>query len=290
MVPVVALVGFGLFDRGFPVVGRCVEIGLPMLILFVALSQYFKWIYTRHIPVLERFALLISIAFVWVYAHILTAGGEYKNRPLHTQINCRTDRANLISSAPWIKIPYPLQWGPPTFNAGHCFGMMAAVVVSMVESTGAFKAAARLASATTPPVPVLSRGIGCQGLSILLDGLCGSLTGSSVSVENVELLGSTGVVGGGGTLLFSYLQFTNMNSMRNLFIVGVSLFLVLSVPEYFDRYTIGAQHGPAHTKAGWFNDWINTTFASPPTVALIVAVILDNSLEFREAGRDRGMH
>ncbi|KAJ3709331.1 hypothetical protein LUZ61_013036 [Rhynchospora tenuis] len=331
MVPVVALVGFGLFDRGFPVVGRCVEIGLPMLILFVALSQYFKWIYTRHIPVLERFALLISIAFIWVYAHILTAGGAYKNRPLHTQINCRTDRANLISSAPWIKIPYPLQWGPPTFDAGHCFGMMAAVVVSMVESTGAFKAAARLASATPPPAPVLSRGIGFQGLSILLDGLCGSLTGSSVSVENVGLLGSTrvgsrrviqisavfmiffSILGKFGALFasipfpifaavycilfgivaavgLSYLQFTNMNSMRNLFIVGVSLFLGLSIPEYFDRYTIGAQHGPAHTKAGWFNDWINTTFASPPTVALIVAVILDNSLEFRDAGRDRGMH
>ncbi|KAJ4757024.1 Xanthine/uracil permease family protein [Rhynchospora pubera] len=301
MVPVVALVGFGLFDRGFPVVGRCVEIGLPMLILFVALSQYFKWIYTRHIPVLERFALLISIAFIWVYAHILTAGGAYKNRPLHTQINCRTDRANLISSAPWIKIPYPLQWGPPTFDAGHCFGMMAAVVVSMVESTGAFKAAARLASATTPPAPVLSRGIGCQGLSILLDGLCGSLTGSSVSVENVGLLGSTrvgsrrviqisavfmiffSILGKFGALFasipfpifaavycilfgivaavgLSYLQFTNMNSMRNLFIVGVSLFLGLSIPEYFDRYTIGAQHGPAHTKAGWVYYFLHFNF------------------------------
>ncbi|KAL4301122.1 hypothetical protein AHAS_Ahas17G0269300 [Arachis hypogaea] len=34
-----ALVGFGLFDRGFLVVGSCVEIGIPMLILFIALSQ-----------------------------------------------------------------------------------------------------------------------------------------------------------------------------------------------------------------------------------------------------------
>ncbi|XP_020402730.1 nucleobase-ascorbate transporter 2-like [Zea mays] len=42
MTPVVALLAFGLFERGFPVVGRCVEIGLPMLILFVVLSQYLK--------------------------------------------------------------------------------------------------------------------------------------------------------------------------------------------------------------------------------------------------------
>ncbi|KAJ4797905.1 Xanthine/uracil permease family protein [Rhynchospora pubera] len=359
MVPVVALVGFGLFDRGFPVV--------PLLPLFTSVT-----VCILHVHLIVGTLVLTPCREMcgdWSsYAHFIcclisvfqmdlhkayTCTGEIclvnidslhmglcsyingrwciQNRPLHTQINCRTDRANLISSAPWIKIPYPLQWGPPTFDAGHCFGMMAAVVVSMVESTGAFKAAARLASATTPPAPVLSRGIGCQGLSILLDGLCGSLTGSSVSVENVGLLGSTrvgsrrviqisavfmiffSILGKFGALFasipfpifaavycilfgivaavgLSYLQFTNMNSMRNLFIVGVSLFLGLSIPEYFDRYTIGAQHGPAHTKAGWFNDWINTTFASPPTVALIVAVILDNSLEFREAGRDRGMH
>lgn len=64
MVPVIALTGFGLFNRGFPVVclflkieessllgflfwlcvlclqvGTCVEIGIPMLILFVLFSQ-----------------------------------------------------------------------------------------------------------------------------------------------------------------------------------------------------------------------------------------------------------
>ena len=49
----------------------------------------------------------------------------------------------------------------------------------------------------------------------------------------------------------SFLQFTNMNSMRNLFITGVALFLGLSIPEYFREYTIRAFHGPAHTKAGW---------------------------------------
>ena len=32
-----------------------------------------------------------------------------------------------------IKIPYPLQWGAPTFDAGHAFGMMAATLVSLIE-------------------------------------------------------------------------------------------------------------------------------------------------------------
>ncbi|KAH0449429.1 hypothetical protein IEQ34_020121 [Dendrobium chrysotoxum] len=330
MVPVVSLVGFGLFYRGFPVVGRCVEIGVPMLILFVALSQYLKHLSVRRLPLLERFALLISIAILWLYAHILTVSGAYKYRPVKTQFNCRTDRANLISSAPWIKIPYPLQWGAPTFDAGHAFGMMAAVFVSLVESTGAYKAAARLASATPPPAHVLSRGIGWQGIGILLDGLFGTVSGSTVSVENVGLLGSTRVgsrrviqISAGFMIFFSilgkfgalfasipftifaavycilfglvaavglsFLQFTNMNSMRNLFIVGVSIFLGLSIPEYFFSYTESANRGPAHTKAEWFNDYINTIFSSPATVALIVSVFLDNTLDFKDTARDRGM-
>ncbi|KAJ4806564.1 Xanthine/uracil permease family protein [Rhynchospora pubera] len=330
MAPVVALVGFGLFDRGFPVVGRCVEIGLPMLVLYVALSQYLKHILVKHLPILERFSLLISIALVWTYAHILTASGAFKHSTEATQFNCRTDRANLISSAPWIKIPYPLQWGAPTFDAGQSFGMMAAVFVSLIESTGAYKAAARLASATPPPAHVLSRGIGWQGIGILLAGLFGTATGSTVSVENVGLLGSTRVgsrrviqISAGFMIFFSilgkfgalfasipftifaavycvlfgivaavglsFLQFTNMNSMRNLFITGVSIFLGLSIPEYFFSYTLGAQHAPANTRAGWFNDYINAIFSSPPTAALIVAVFLDNTLDVKDAARDRGM-
>ncbi|XP_062192988.1 nucleobase-ascorbate transporter 2-like [Phragmites australis] len=330
MVPVVALAGLGLFDRGFPVIGRCVEIGLPMLVLFVALSQYLKHVQVRHFPILERFSVLISIALVWVYAHILTASGAYRHSSLLTKINCRTDRANLITTARWFRVPYPLQWGAPTFSADHSFGMMAAVLVSLIESTGAFKAAARLASATPPPPSVLSRGIGWQGIGLLFNGLFGTVSGSTVSVENVGLLGSTrigsrrvtqisagfmiffSVLGKFGALFasipftifaaiycvlfgyvgavgLSFLQFTNMNSIRNLFIVGVSLFLGISIPEYFFRFTMAAQQGPAHTRAGWFNDLINTIFSSPPTVGFIVSVVLDNTLEVRNALKDRGM-
>jgi hypothetical protein len=38
-----------------------------------------------------------------------------------------------------------------------------------------------------------------------------------------------------------------------------------------------------------FNDIINTVFASGPTVALIVASVLDNTLEFRGYEADRGL-
>ncbi|KAF8413729.1 hypothetical protein HHK36_001722 [Tetracentron sinense] len=311
MVPVIALVGFGMFDRGFPMVGKCVEIGIPMLILFIVFSQYLKKFQAKQLPILERFALLISITVIWAYAHLLTASGAYKHHPDITQFNCRTDKANLISSAPWIKIPYPLQWGAPTFDAGHAFGMMAAVLVSLIESTGAYKAASRLASATPPPAHVLSRGIGWQTYRGLLHTGNWDSTGWTLwdinwlycvcvlakmltknNRENVGLLGATRVgsrrviqISAGFMIFFSilgkfgalfasipftifaaaycvlfglvasvglsFLQFTNMNSMRNLFITGVAFFLGLSVPQYFREYTAVALHGPAHTKAGW---------------------------------------
>lgn len=32
-----------------------------------------------------------------------------------------------------IRVPYPFQWGRPTFNAGDAFAMMAASFVAIVE-------------------------------------------------------------------------------------------------------------------------------------------------------------
>ncbi|GMH12032.1 hypothetical protein Nepgr_013873 [Nepenthes gracilis] len=327
MAPVVGLIGLGLFHRGFPVLGNCVEIGIPMLLLVIGSSQFLKHIRPlREVPIFERFPVIICATLIWVYAVILTAAGAYRNRPSITQISCRTDKANLISTAPWFKFPYPLQWGPPTFSAGHSVAMMSAVLVSMIESTGAYKAASRLAIATPPPAYVLSRGIGWQGIGVMLDGLFGTGTGSTVSVENVGLLGLTRVgsrrvvqISAGFMIFFSilgkfgavfasipfpifaalycvlfglvasvglsFLQFTNMNSMRNLFITGLSLFLGISIPQFFDDY----QNGLVRTNAGWFNAFMNTIFASSATVGLIVAVILDNTLEVEKSKKDRGM-
>ncbi|XP_074286011.1 nucleobase-ascorbate transporter 1 isoform X2 [Silene latifolia] len=291
MAPVVGLVGLGLFQHGFPALGNCVEIGLPMLLLVIGMSQYLKHVRPfRDVPVFERFPIIICISIVWIYAVILTAAGAYRHTPIRTKNSCRTDRANLISTAPWFKFPYPLQWGPPTFAAGHCFAMMSAVFVSMVESTAAYKAASRLAIATPPPAYVLSRGIGWQGIGVLLDGLFGTCSGSTVSVENVGLLGLTRVgsrrvvqISAGFMIFFSilgkfgavfasiplpifaavycvlfglvasvglsFLQFTNMNSMRNLFITGLSLFLGISIPQFFVEYF--PHHGLIRTNAGW---------------------------------------
>ncbi|KAK1268862.1 Nucleobase-ascorbate transporter 3 [Acorus gramineus] len=210
IVPAVCVVGLGLFERGFPQVAKCVEIGLPMLLLLVIGQQ----------------------------------------------------------------------------------------------STGAFYAAARLAGATPPPAHVLSRSIGLQGVGMLLEGIFGAAVGTTASVENVGLLGLTQIgsrrvvqISTGFMIFFSifatigisFIQFTNNNSMRNIYIMGLSLFLAISVPQYFNEFTVSAGNGPVKTNAGWFNDILNSIFSSSPTVALLVGTILDNTLDAMNTAEDRGL-
>ncbi|GAB2289528.1 Nucleobase-ascorbate transporter 6 [Dionaea muscipula] len=328
-VPLVALVGFGLYALGFPGVAKCVEIGLPELVIVVLIAQYLPHIlkFGKHIFV--RFAVIFSVVIVWIYALLLTVGGAYNNAAPKTQATCRTDRAGLISAAPWIKVPYPFQWGPPTFDAGEAFAMMFASFVALVESTGAFIAVSRSASATPLPPSVLSRGVGWQGIGILLSGLFGTVTGTSVSVENAGLLtltrvgsrrvvqisaifmiffsvlGKFGAVFASipppivaalyclffayvGSVGLSFLQFCNLNSFRTKFILGFSIFLGLSIPQYFNEFTAINGYGPVHSGARWFNDMINVPFSSPAFVAAIVAYFLDNTLERRGSSVDRG--
>ncbi|CAH1436687.1 unnamed protein product [Lactuca virosa] len=112
MAPVVGLVGLGLFERGFPMLGNCVEIRLTMLLLVIGVSQYLK--HTRllkDVPIFERFPVLICISIIWIYSIILKTSGAYRNRPNTAQISCRTDKANLTSTAPWLAIAAP----PPAY-------------------------------------------------------------------------------------------------------------------------------------------------------------------------------
>lgn len=329
--PLVGLAGFGLYEFGFPGVARCVEIGLPQLFIVVILSQYLSHVIHSGKAIFDKFSVLISITIVWIYAHLLTVGGAYNHTAPKTQISCRTDRSGLIDAAPWIRVPYPFQWGAPSFDAGEAFAMMMTAFVALVESTGGFIAVSRYASATPLPPSILSRGIGWQGIGILLSGLFGTVTGSSVSIENAGLLAVTRVgsrrvvqISAGFMIFFSvlgkfgavfasipapivaalyclffayvgssglsFLQFCNLNSFRTKFILGFSIFLGLSVPQYFNEYEAINGYGPVHTSGRWFNNMVNVPFSSEAFVAGIVAYFLDNTLQRNDSSvrKDRG--
>lgn len=65
------------------------------------LLQYLPHVTKSKSSMFHRYAVLFSVAVVWAFAEILTVAGAYNGKPPNTQISCRTDRAGLISAAPW---------------------------------------------------------------------------------------------------------------------------------------------------------------------------------------------
>ncbi|KAI3465251.1 hypothetical protein Pfo_021914 [Paulownia fortunei] len=330
IVPLVTFTGLGLYHLGFPLIATCFEVGIPELVLMIIISQFFPRLIKLKRPVCDRYALLFSVAIVWIYAEILTWSGAFNKSK---NVSCRTDSSGLIGGAPWLYIPFPFQWGPPTFRAGETFATMVASFVASTESTGSFIAAARYGSATPVPPSVISRGVGWLGTGTFLNALFGSVTGATATVENAGLLALTKagsrrvvqissafmilfsilgkfgaifasiplpIMAGSYCIFFGYvssaglgfLQFCNLNSFRTKLILGLSFFIGLSLPQYFREHHLISRAGPVHTPAGWFNDIMSVIFMSHATVAAIVALVLDRTLHYGtdEARNDNGSY
>ena len=130
-------------------------------------SQYLRG---RH-RVFELYPIVLAIGTAWAIATALTLSGVFAaGHPAHVS-------ADPLVSAPWLRVPYPLQWGVPVFGAAAAVGMLAGYVASMVESVGDYYACARLAGAPTPTASTVNRGIGMEGVGCLIAGLFGTGNG-----------------------------------------------------------------------------------------------------------------
>ncbi|CAL5383866.1 unnamed protein product [Camellia sinensis] len=269
MVPLITFTGLGFCYLGFPMLAKCVEVGLPELILMAIFSQYLPHYVKTKRRICDRFSVLFSISCVWAYAQILTSSGAYNKASFDTQASCRTDHAGLISGAPWIHIPYPFQWGRPTFNAGEAFAMMVASIVASIESTSTFLATARYGSATPVPASILSRGVGWLGFGTLLVGVFGSVTGPTASVENAGLLALTRI------------------GSRRVIQISAGFMIFFSI---IGEFQLSSGASPVHTHPRWFNDIVTVIFTSHATVAALVAMLLDCTLSREDdvARKDSG--
>ncbi|CAL5385530.1 unnamed protein product [Camellia sinensis] len=269
MVPLITFTGLGFCYLGFSMLAKCVEVGLPELILMAIFSQYLPHYVKTKRRICDRFSVLFSISCVWAYAQILTSSGAYNKASFDTQASCRTDHAGLISGAPWIHIPYPFQWGRPTFNAGEAFAVMVASIVASIESTSTFLATARYGSATPVPASILSRGVGWLGFGTLLSGVFGSVTGPTASVENAGLLALTRI------------------GSRRVIQISAGFMIFFSI---IGEFQLSSGASPVHTHSRWFNDIVTVIFTSHATVAALVAMLLDCTLSREDdvARKDSG--
>jgi len=71
----------------------------------------------------------------------------------------------------------------------------------------------------------------------------------------------------------SNLQFVNLNSARNLFIIGFSIFMGLSIPEYFATEANLFAFEPA-----WLANILNTLGKTGMAVGAFTALFFDNTI------------
>ena len=82
----------------------------------------------------------------------------------------------------------------------------------------------------------------------------------------------------------SNLQHVDMNSARNLFIVGFAFFMGLSVPEYFAN----PEHAVVIESAPWLADLVNTIGKTGMATGALIAAVLDNTIP--GTPEERGLH
>lgn len=67
-----------------------------------------------------------------------------------------------------------------------------------------------------------------------------------LTVMRLRIAASTGL---------EYLEYCNVNSFRSKLILGFSLFMGLSVPQYFKEYVFLSGYGPVHTGSTWVREY-----------------------------------
>ncbi|MBB5351513.1 nucleobase transporter 1/2 [Haloferula luteola] len=305
--PTIALIGLALFQFGATRSGAGAfwPIGGLAIGLIIAFSQYLRKVHRAF----SMYPVLLGIVGAWAACILGTEVGWFgPGHPAFTDFS-------KVSDAPWLRVPYPFQWGPPHFTITAIVGMLAGYIASVIESVGDYYACARLSGAPIPTARQVNRGIGFEGIGCFIAGIFGSGNGTTSYSENIGAIGLTKVgsrrvvqcgagfmlilavfgkfgalfstipqpiVGGMYCVMFgmiasvglSNLQFVDLNSARNLFIIGFSLFMGLSLPEYFRAL----EHPLLDGRAKWLGDILTSIGLSGMSVGAIMALILDNTI------------
>nr|XP_053626946.1 solute carrier family 23 member 1-like [Cherax quadricarinatus] len=202
IVSTITLIGFSLFKVAADKASSHWGISCLTIVLLVVFSQYMSevpvlgltWSRTRgftriNIYLFKLFPVLLAVVGAWVTCWLLTI-----TQVLPANNHARTDlRLNIITESPWIRVPYPCQWGVPIVSLAGTLGMLAGVLASIVESIGDYFACARLAGAPPPPKHAINRGIWIEGLGTILAGLWGTGSGTTSYSQNIGAIGVTKV-------------------------------------------------------------------------------------------------
>ncbi|XP_021341238.1 solute carrier family 23 member 2-like [Mizuhopecten yessoensis] len=125
--------------------------------------------------------ILIALLSGWALCGILTQYGAFSDDPKAPDYYARTDfMPGVIQNARWVYLPYPGQFGMPSFSARAMIGFLIATLLSILDSIGDYYACAMACNVPPPPAHAVNRGIAVEGLCSFLSGTlgCGHATGT----------------------------------------------------------------------------------------------------------------
>jgi len=307
--PTIALIGLSLFKFGAPVAGTDWGIGGLTIVLIILFSQYMR---TTH-RAFELFPIMLGILVAWGVAAALTAFGVFG--PEHPAY---VSTANLRSAAWFrIPYPFQWGWPVfgAAATVGMLSGYLASIVESVGDYYACARlAGAPVPRPKTINRGIGMEGIGCLVAGVFGTGNGTTSYSENIGAIGLTRVGSRRVVQIGGVLMMvlavfgkfgalfttipqpivggmycamfgmitavglSNLQFINLNSARNLFVLGFAFFMGLSLPEYFAG-------NPVHLHPVWLGDLVATLGSNGMAVGAIIAMTLDNTIPGTAAER-----
>uniref|UniRef100_A0A3Q3L3V2 Si:dkey-106n21.1 n=1 Tax=Labrus bergylta TaxID=56723 RepID=A0A3Q3L3V2_9LABR len=258
--PTINLIGLSLFIEAGKKSGGHWGIAALTVCLILLFSQYLSKV---DVPMIaykdKKWKAMFGMCGAWLVCFLLTIFDVLPSKSNEYGFSARTDiNLDAVTNSPWFHVPYPGQWGVPTVSLSSVLGMIAGVLASTMESIGDYYACARLSGGIGCILAAMwGTGNGTTSYSQNIAALGITKVGSRLVLQTTGILmivlgifGKFGavfitipdpVIGGMFLVMFgmiaavgiSNLQYVDLNSSRNLLILGFSTFSGLVLPSWF---------------------------------------------------------
>ncbi|KAJ8313503.1 hypothetical protein KUTeg_008064 [Tegillarca granosa] len=145
-------------------------------------------------PLHQVLSLLLSVIFGWILSAILTHFNLISSDPKSPESFARTDsRSDAITSAHRFYLPYPGQFGLPSFNIGMFCAFLIGSIMSVIDSICDYHACAATCKVPAPPGLAINRGIAIEGFCSAISGTVGCGHATSTFGNNIGAIAVTKV-------------------------------------------------------------------------------------------------
>lgn len=304
--PTIMAIGFSLSGTAISSASTFWPISILTVVLIFTFSLISK---NKHINI---FSIILSLGLVYAICLFLSGIGVFTNtHPAFVDIS-------KIANASWLRDLHSviIPWGIPKFDIIVIVTLFSGFFAGMIESIGDYHSISYSANLDDPSSETIAKGIGSEGVGMILSGFFGSV-GSTSYTENIGLVNLTGmasryvvqlgalflilisfigkfsavvasiptcVMGGAYIVLFaligssgiSIFSRADMKSQRNLLIIGVAFLMALGLPSWVDANKALFINDSYNTVVNVFGSILWSLLKSSMAVAGICAVIFDS--------------